>query len=278
MDDREHLGSTFDEAAELYQNARPDYPDALFDRLIGVTGLRPGDDVLEVGAGPGKATLPLARRGLRITALEPGPALAEQARTNLAGYPVDVVETRFEDWMASPGEFAAVVAATSWHWVDPRQRYQRAARALRAGGHLAVWGAQHVFPVDGDSFFADLQEVYDAIDQGVPEAATQPRPGELAEQTDEIEGSGLFENVIVEHFDWTVDYTAEAYIDLLRTFSNHIAMAPADRERLFTEIRRRVAGQPTRTVRRGWGTVLHIATKREHSLANSPAPELREHG
>jgi 2-polyprenyl-3-methyl-5-hydroxy-6-metoxy-1,4-benzoquinol methylase len=50
-----------------------------------VTGLQPGDWVLEVGAGPGKPTLPLARRGLRITALEPGPALAARARRDLAG-------------------------------------------------------------------------------------------------------------------------------------------------------------------------------------------------
>ncbi len=262
MSDRERLGATFDQAAELYQDSRPDYPDALFDRLIAVTGLRPGDRVLEVGAGPGKATLPLARRGLRITALEPGPALAAQARQNLAGYPVDVVETRFEDWAAPPGGFAAIVAATSWHWVDPLQRYPRASDALRAGGHLAVWGAQHVFPVDGDPFFDELQEVYDAIGEGLPEGAPRPAPGELAEQTTEIEESGLFDLVAVEHFDWTVDYTAESYLDLLRTFSGHIAMPPPNRERLFGEIRRRVAERLTGTVRRGWGTVLQVARKR----------------
>lgn len=88
MDDRERLRTTFDQAAELYQDARPEYPEELFNRLMDVVGLRPGDRVLEVGAGSGKATLPLARRGLRITAIEPGPALAARARNNLAGYPV----------------------------------------------------------------------------------------------------------------------------------------------------------------------------------------------
>ena len=262
MDDRERLRASFDHAADLYQDARPEYPEELFNRLIEVTGLRPGDPVLEVGAGPAKATLPLAHRGLRVTALEPGPALAAQARKNLAGYPVDVVSMRFEDWAGTRGEFAVVVAATAWHWVDPRLRYQCAARALRPGGHLAVWAAQHVFPVDGDPFFTDLQEVYDAIGQGLPEGAPRPAPGELAEQIAEIEESGQFDVVAVEHFDWTVDYTAETYIDLLRTFSGHIAMTPADREQLFTEIRQRIALRPSGTVRRGWGTVLHIARMR----------------
>ncbi len=91
--DRERLSTTFDQAADLYQDARPDYPERLFDRLLEVTGLTAGDQVLEVGAGPGKATLPLVRRGLRITALEPGPALAARARANLADFPVEVVET-----------------------------------------------------------------------------------------------------------------------------------------------------------------------------------------
>jgi SAM-dependent methyltransferase len=76
VQDRERLRRTFDRAADLYQDARPEYPEGLFDRLVDVTRLRPGDRVLEVGAGPGKATVPLSRRGLRVTALEPGPALA----------------------------------------------------------------------------------------------------------------------------------------------------------------------------------------------------------
>jgi protein-L-isoaspartate O-methyltransferase len=96
--ERERLGTTFDLAAELYQDARPDYPEVLFDRLLRLTEMRPGDRVLEVGAGPGKATLPLLRRGLRVTAIEPGAALAGRARANVAGHPAQVVQVRFEDW------------------------------------------------------------------------------------------------------------------------------------------------------------------------------------
>ena len=113
------------------------YPGALFERLVEAAKLRRGDRVLEVGPGPGKATLPLVRRGLQVTAVEPGAALAAQARANLAGHPVEVVNRRFEDWNSRPGEFAAVVAATAWHWLNPDLRYGRAARALRPDGHLA---------------------------------------------------------------------------------------------------------------------------------------------
>lgn len=261
-DQRTNLAATFDRAADLYQEARPDYPERLFDRLVAVTGLQSGDCVLEVGAGPGKATLPLARRGMRVTALEPGPALAAHARRNLAGYPVEVVEARFEDWDGQPGEYAAVVAATAWHWVDPEVRYLAAARALGPEGHLATWGATHVFPPGGDTFFDEIQEVYDAIGEGLPAGAPRPAPGQLPNEREEIEASGLFEVVTADHLDWTVDYDAESYIRLLSTFSGHIAMALESRERLFTEIRRRLSQRPDGRVRRGWGTVLTIARRR----------------
>lgn len=264
MDDRERLRTTFDRAAGLYHDARPDYPERLFDRLVEVGGLRPGDRVLEVGAGTGKATLPLARRGLRVTALEPGPALVARARANLAGYPdVEVVQGRFEERGAGVSGYDLVAAATSWHWLDPEVRYRLAARALRPGGHLAFWGATHVFPEGGDPFFAEIQDVYDEIGAGLPPAQTpRPAPGELPEQAGEIEASGLFAVVNVEHFGWTVDYDADAYIRLLSTFSGHIAMTLVQRERLFGEIRRRLAHRPLGRVRRGWGAVLHVARRR----------------
>src|SRR5262249_19035144 len=58
--DRERLGATFDRAAAFYQRARPDYPPELFDDLIAVTGLTPGDRLLEVGCGTGRGSRPAA--------------------------------------------------------------------------------------------------------------------------------------------------------------------------------------------------------------------------
>src|SRR5690348_12391492 len=91
-DVRERLRDTFDQAARL------EYPEELFADLIAVTGIAPGDRLLEIGCATGKATLPLARRGFRVTCLEPGPRLAQAARGNLAGLAAEVVESRLEDW------------------------------------------------------------------------------------------------------------------------------------------------------------------------------------
>src|SRR3954454_24144177 len=99
-DERRRLAATFDSVAERYQRARPEYPEALYERLLAVTGLRPPARLLEVGSATGKATQPLARRGFRIPCLEPGPALGAVARRELEPFDVEVIESRFEDWTA----------------------------------------------------------------------------------------------------------------------------------------------------------------------------------
>ncbi len=263
-EDREQLRQTFEAAAELYQQARPDYPQAVFDDLIELADLGPGDRLLEIGCATGKATLPLAERGFRITCLELGRDLAGAARSNLAAFPdVAVVHAAFESWdRAATEPFDLVFAATAWHWIDPAVRYRLAWETLRPGGHLAFWGATHVVPESGDPFFHQLQDVYGEIGESLPADAVWPRPGELPDDREEIEATGLFEQVEVRHYDWEVVYNADGYIDLLNTFSSHIAMQPWQRERLFTEVRRRLGQRADQRVRRHWGAVLHVARRR----------------
>lgn len=50
------LRDTFDEAADLYDRARPRYPQALVDDLVRAAGLGPGSRVLEIGPGTGQLT------------------------------------------------------------------------------------------------------------------------------------------------------------------------------------------------------------------------------
>jgi SAM-dependent methyltransferase len=264
--ERERLRHTFDLAAGIYDRVRPDYPEALFDDLIALAGLAPGDHLVEVGCATGKATRPLARRGFRITCVELGAELAAAARRNLAGFQVEVVGARFEEWR--PREPASLVyAATAWHWVDPAVRYPRAWQALGPGGHLAIWKQDHVFPERGDPFFREIQDVYDEIGEGLPPGTRRPRPGELADDRTGIEASGLFEVIAVRQYDWERVYGAEEYIELLSTFSGHLLMADWQRERLFGEIRRRLERREDASVRRHWGAVLNVARRLERGSA-----------
>jgi SAM-dependent methyltransferase len=262
---RERLRQTFDEIAPQYQGARPEYPEALYADLLSLTGVRPATDALcEVGAASGKATLPLARLGFAITCVELGAALAAEARRNLAAFPkVTVVTADFETWEqgARDESFGLVFAATAWHWIDPSVKYRKAAALLRPGGHLAFWEAVHVIPADGDPFFAEIQDVYQEIGEGVPEGSLSPTAETLPSFAAEIAETGLFSDTAVRRYQWEIRYTAESYIRLLETFSGHIAMAPWQKDRLYGEIRRLLALRPDGLVRRHWGGVLHVARK-----------------
>src|SRR5262245_12722482 len=128
----DEAAKSFDRIADEYERIRPGYPDALVERVIAFSGVDGRSQVLEIGAGTGKGTLPFAQRGLAILALEPGAALAATLRQVLASFPrVSVHVTSFEAFESSPGVFDLVFAAQSFHWLDPERRVRRVAELLR---------------------------------------------------------------------------------------------------------------------------------------------------
>ena len=259
MSSRETLRETFESAAALYDAARPTYPEELFDDLVELAQLRPGGRLLEIGCATGKATRPLLSRGFSVVCVELGAQLAERARTNLDGLPVEINVAPFEAWEGG-GEFDLVFAATAWHWLDPATRYRKAHALLRPRGHLAFWSALHAFPAGFDPFFAEIQEVYDAIGESFEGEFPPAPPEQVPDDRAEIEASGLFEDVHVRRYLWETEYTTEEYIDLLNTFSGHIAMEAPKREHLYASIRRRIGGG---RVRRHWYAILHVARRNE---------------
>jgi 16S rRNA A1518/A1519 N6-dimethyltransferase RsmA/KsgA/DIM1 with predicted DNA glycosylase/AP lyase activity len=110
---REPLRRTFDSAADLYDSARPAYPDELFDDLIALAGLERGARLLEIGCATGKATRPLLERGFAVVCVEMGAQLAERARRNVAAVPVELHVASFEAWEPEHEAFDLVYAATA---------------------------------------------------------------------------------------------------------------------------------------------------------------------
>ena len=137
LDRPAQLAKQFDRIADDY-DARPRYPEWVFDTLAKRCGLGPGASVLEVGPGTGQATLPMLERGARITAVEPGAALACRLAERATGRDVTVVVSRFEDVEVHEATFDLVASATAFHWVDVSIGLHKAARALHDGGWLAL--------------------------------------------------------------------------------------------------------------------------------------------
>ncbi len=104
-----------------------------------MTGVDTGSAVLEVGCGTGQATGALARLGCSVIAVEPGPGMSALARANLAGFShVEVETSTFEEWEDRGRRFDLLVAASSWHWIDPSIGWARAHALLRRRGYVAL--------------------------------------------------------------------------------------------------------------------------------------------
>ena len=260
---RQRLSTTFDEVPELYDRVRPAYPEQVFDDLRALGELPEAARIVEIGCGTGQATIPLAERGFRITCVELGQQLAAVARRKLSSFPtVVVVNENYETWQPQQAEFDAVVAFTAIHWIDPAARYEKTASLLREGGVLAVVATHHVLPVDGDPFFAAVQEDYDAVvpDDPKTKAGAPSPPDEIADLSAEIDASGCFRNVGARRYLWDVIYTANDYLALLDTYSGHRALDDTTRARLYERIRRRIEAR-SGTVRKTYLALLNVARR-----------------
>jgi SAM-dependent methyltransferase len=135
----EHAGKavrarSFGAAADVYERARPSYPEAAIDWLL-PEGAR---TVLDLGAGTGKLTRGLAARGLDVVAVEP---LAEmRASLAWAAPEARALEGTAEAIPLADDSVDALTVAQAWHWVDPERATAEAARVLRPGGTLGlIW-------------------------------------------------------------------------------------------------------------------------------------------
>jgi len=227
----------FDRSARDYDAARPGYPEQLIDVLLQRSGIPESGRILEIGAGTGQLTAPLAERGYRMVAIELGENLSRLAAKNLDRYPnATVVCADFEQYDVEPGAYDLVVSAQAFHWIAPTIGYPKVYGALRPGGRFAlVW---NLFPGSDDRVYRDLDAAYRAC---APQLCRAPGRRPLAEQVERIEwqidASELFEPTDTVQVRWTSVYTTSRYLRLLRTYSDHLALDPSTLGRLLESVR-----------------------------------------
>ncbi len=125
--------------------------EGFYARVAGeMAAAHPGGKLLEVGSGPGRLAVRLAREVPRITltGVDISGAMVERAALRAAGAGLSE-RVRFEvgDVAALPlpdGEFDAVVSTLSLHhWSDPASGLAEIHRVLKPGGEARIYDLAH---------------------------------------------------------------------------------------------------------------------------------------
>jgi SAM-dependent methyltransferase len=224
---------TFEETADIYNETRPSYPEALVEDVLAFSGTPVGGCILEIGCGPGNATIPFACRGYEILAVELGPRLAAYAAENCREYPqVKVVNMAFEDWPVEQSKFDLAISADAFHWIVPEIGYPKVAQALKPKGSLAFfWNA----PSEMDT------EISRAMAQVYLERAPQAENPEkrftsewmIQTVNETISSSHCFGEITVRLYDFSETQTGEQYVKSLWTYSSHRPLNNQTRVHLY---------------------------------------------
>lgn len=130
-------------AADAYERGRPGYPTALVGRLIELLGDHPRPRILDLGAGTGKLTRPLAEQGVRVVAVEPEPAMRDRLSDAVPG--ARVVGGTAEAIPLPDRSVDGAVVAQAFHWFRPDEALVELHRVLRPRSRLAlVWNVRDI--------------------------------------------------------------------------------------------------------------------------------------
>ena len=211
----------FASAAEVYERARPSYPEDAVAWLVERTGLGPGKTVLDVGAGTGKLTRLLVPSGARVVAVEP---IAEM-RALIPD--AEAVDGTAEELPFGDGTADVITVAQAFHWFDHDRALPELHRVLRPGGPLAlVW---------------NMRDLDDLVQRGVHDLLAPLRGETPLQQTgywrEPLERSPLFDAGEIRHFRYEQRFTTDDLCDRVASTSFVAAMSPAERDSLLARVR-----------------------------------------
>lgn len=123
---------SFGGVADDYDRFRPGPAPAALDWLLPA---RP-DVVVDLGAGTGLLSRPLAGRADHVIAVEPDARMRAVLAARSPG--VEVLAGRGESIPLPDASADAVLISSAWHWMDPGRAAREVARILRDGGRFGI--------------------------------------------------------------------------------------------------------------------------------------------
>jgi SAM-dependent methyltransferase len=221
---------SFGAVASTYQQYRPGPPEEAVQWYLPKRVER----AVDLGAGTGALSRLLIGKADQVVAVEPDDRMRAVLAEEVPG--VKAVKGTGEDMPLDDGSADAVLASSSWHWMDVEPALREVRRVLKTGGLLgAMWSG----PDPEGPFLAQARAlITQNAGCGGGGMSTFFADANRPFSTLEIPDGFGFGDLQHETFQWMMGLTADELIGLLATFSWVINLADDKRAALFTEARR----------------------------------------
>lgn len=230
----------FDENVVLYDKFRPTYGTKIFEDILSYSKITQSSKILEIGCGTGNATLPMIETGAELTAIEIGKNLSQYTARKFFEYKnFRVINAAFEDFQ-SPLKYDLIFAATSFHWIKPEKSYSKCKELLRQDGVLAIfWNTPRISRKDPILY----QEIQNLYQQYMPHRAEEKE--ELLKSQWYLKRCNDLDVFLIEYeysdcmfkiYQDVRSFSADEYIGLLQTYSDHMALPPTIQTTFFEKI------------------------------------------
>ncbi len=227
--------ASFGGVASHYARYRPGPPAEAVDWILPSRA----PTVVDLGAGTGALARLLVDRADEVVAVEPDDRMRAVLAEALPQ--VQALAGRGESIPLPDASADAVIASSSWHWMDPLPTLTEAARVLVPGGTLAaIWSG----PDPESPFLAQAQAVLRDGGRAVLDGESEAELAQMVSgpsgttQVLEIPPGVPFDQPEQTVIWWDVALDTDELIGLLGTFSWVILMEDDARARLFETARR----------------------------------------
>ena len=235
---------TFDTAAATYEKLRPGYVEKLYQTIFAYIPINASKKVVEVGIGSGQATLPVLQTGCEFTAVEYGKNFSKLCTEKFKAYPnFSVVTNKFENVDFETDAYDLVFSATAFHWVPEEIGYKKVYSMLKSGGAFARFANHPYRDKENPALTAEMDKLYGLYYDTYYHKKQEPLKeyGEKqAKQRAMIAKNYGFEDICYSLFYRTRTFSAKEYIQLLGTYSDHIAMEETVRTEFFDKIQQAI--------------------------------------
>ena len=240
--DRKYGRAAFGADPLNYHEARPQYPDQIYEILKDRCGLGTGSRTFEIGPGTGLASQKLLELGASpLILIEPDRRLATflKSRLHTKAANLAIRNTSFEAIRLPAASFELGVAASSFHWMREGPMLRKVARLLCSGGWWAMWW--HVFRdlSEPSAFQEATQEILGGLDRGPSWGDKGRVPFALAteERIDAMRRIGMFQKISARVIRWNIVCKTERLIRLYATFSPITRLQPGQRKTVLNGLR-----------------------------------------